>query len=119
MSARHDEHAGLSDESTAARRCRSRSLWYLPARPRNHERRYHASWARKNGLSPLAKLGSWMTQHQARLAAAPRDLLLDAAANVAGRLPLVAAREPTRRHRKHFAWLLGWHARLVEALGAP
>lgn len=31
-------------------------------------------------------------------------------------LPLVAAREPPRRHRKHFAWLLGWQLRLTNAL---
>lgn len=83
-----------------------------------YERRYHASWMIKNGLSPLARLGSWMGQHPTgRLAAAPRALLVAAAADVAARLPTVAAREPTRRHRKHFAWLLGWQLRLSEAIG--
>lgn len=84
---------------------------------RYYERRYHATWMGKNGLSPLARLGSWMGQHPTgSLAAAPLDLLVAAAADVAARLPVVAAREPTRRHRKHFAWLLGWHLRLSAAL---
>jgi hypothetical protein len=81
------------------------------------ERRYHATWTTKNGRSPLSTLGAWMVQHRARVAAAPRGLLIAAAADVAARLPSVAVREPTRRHRKHFAWLLGWHARLAGALG--
>jgi len=84
---------------------------------KNFERRYHATWMRANGLSPLATLGTWMTQHHAQLAAAPRDLLIAAAADVGARLPRVAAREPTRRHRKHFAWLLDWQLRLVEVIG--
>ncbi len=79
------------------------------------ERRYHATWLRKNGLSPLARLGAWMTEHRARVTEAPPDLLAAAASDVAARLPGVAAREPTRRHRKHFAWLLGWHLRLAGA----
>jgi len=83
---------------------------------RTYERRYHATWMTKNGHSPLARLGTWMTQHRAGLTAAPRDLLVAAAADVAARLPVVAAREPTRRHRKHFAWLLDWHLRLSEAV---
>ncbi len=81
------------------------------------ERRYHSTWVRVNGLSPLAKLGTWMTDHHARIAAAPRYLLAAAAADVAQRLPAIAAREPTRRHRRHFAWLLGWHLRLASAIG--
>ena len=81
------------------------------------ERRYHASWVLKNGLSALAKLGTWMVEHRAPLQMAPRDLLEAAVIDVARRLPGVAAREPTRRHRKHFAWLLRWHQCLVEAIG--
>jgi len=83
---------------------------------RHFERRYHATWQDKNGRSPLAILGAWMHQQRARIDAAPRDLLVAAAGDVAGRLPSVAAREPTRRHRKHFAWLLGWHLRLSAAI---
>jgi hypothetical protein len=83
---------------------------------KTYERRYHAGWALKHGFSPLSKLGTWMVQHQAKLAAAPWDLLVAAVADVAMRLPMIAAREPTRRHRKHFAWLLGWHVRLASAL---
>ena len=83
---------------------------------KHHERRYHASWLRANGYSPLCKLGTWMTEHRAKLQAAPRDLLAAAAADVAARLPAIAVREPTRRHRKHFTWLLGWHLRLAEAI---
>jgi hypothetical protein len=83
---------------------------------KTHERRHHARWVLKNGLSPLAKLGTWMRQHRSKLQVAPRDLLAAAAADVARRLPMVAAREPTRRHRRHFAWLLGWHMRLIGAL---
>lgn len=84
---------------------------------KSFERRYHASWMLKNGASPLAKLGTWMVQHRSRLAGAPRDLVIAAAVNVEERLPLVAAREPTRRHRKHFAWLLTWQLRLNEVIG--
>lgn len=84
---------------------------------KNFERRYHATWILANGLSPLCKLGMWMVEHRhAKLQAAPQDLLAAAAADVARRLPLVAAREPTRRHRKHFAWLFDWHLRLAGAL---
>jgi len=87
--------------------------------PKIFERRYHATWTTKNGRSPLSTLGTWMVQHRARLAAAPRGLLIAAAADVAARLPSVAAREPTHRHRKHFAWLFSWHVRLAEALEIP
>lgn len=80
------------------------------------ERRYHASWAFKSGFAALSKLGTWMFEQGATLQTAPRDLLVAAAIDVAKRLPGVAAREPTRRHRRHFAWLLGWHDRLEEAL---
>lgn len=82
------------------------------------ERRYHATWVRTNGQSPLAKLGAWMCEHRSPLELAPRDLLVAAATDVAERLPALAAREPTRRHRKHFAWLLGWHERLIGVVGA-
>jgi hypothetical protein len=80
------------------------------------ERRYHATWVRANGLSPLAKLGRWMCEHPGQLVTAPRDLLVAAAVDVGARLPRVAAREPTRRHQKHFLWLLRWQLRLVGAL---
>ena len=83
---------------------------------KTHERRYHASWMSRNGLSPLATLGTWMRQHKAKMQAAPRDLLAAAAADVARRLPMIAAREPTRRHHRHFAWLLGGHQHLTRAL---
>ncbi len=83
------------------------------------ERRYHAHWALKNGFSPLSKLGTWMVEHRARLQDAPRELLVAAATNVAGRLPVIAARDPSRRHRKHFMWLLCWHSRLVEVIAGP
>ena len=83
---------------------------------KSYERRYHATWVVRDGLSPLAKLGVWMSTHPDQLASAPRDLLLSAADDVATRIPMVAAREPTRRHRKHFAWLLGWQLRLVGVL---
>jgi hypothetical protein len=83
---------------------------------KTYERRYHASWAINGDFSPLAKLGRWMVDHHARLQAAPPDLLAAAAADVAARLPQIAAREPTRRHRKHFAWLLRWHLLLRTAL---
>jgi hypothetical protein len=81
------------------------------------ERRYHASGVWKNGFSALSKLGAWMFEHRSTLQSAPRDLLEAAATDVAQRLPGLAAREPTRRHRKHFAWLLGWSQRLVETIG--
>lgn len=84
---------------------------------KSFERRYHASWMAKNGSSPLAKLGRWMVEHRSRRAGAPRDLVIAAEVDVSTRLPLVAAREPTRRHRKHFAWLLTWHLRLNEVIG--
>lgn len=91
----------------------------MPTKPQNHERRYHASWLVRNGTSPLAKLGRWMCAHRALLQEAPRDLLLEAAADVSARLPKIAAREPTRRHRKHFLWLLGWHQHLTAAIQVP
>jgi len=50
-----------------------------------------------------------MREHRLMLQSAPPDLLAEAATDVARRLPEVAAREPTRRHRKHFAGLLRWH----------
>ena len=83
---------------------------------KSFERKYHQSWLLKNGASPLAKLGTWMVQHRSRLAGAPRDLVIAAAADVEARLPVVAAREPTRRHRKHFMWLLGWQQHLSKEL---
>ncbi len=86
-------------------------------KPRYYERRYHASWMAKNGSSPLATLGRWMTEHRAKLTHAPRSLVIAAEADVSARLPLVAAREPTRRHRKHFAWLLTWQLRLNDVIG--
>lgn len=79
---------------------------------RTYERRYHARWASVSGPSSLARLGAWMTQHHADLSAAPRELISDARDDVSERLSRVATREPTRRHRKHFAWLLGWYALL-------
>jgi hypothetical protein len=81
------------------------------------ERRYHASWVLREGLSPLAKLGMWMVEQEATLQMAPHDLLEAAVIDVTQRLPGVAAREPTRRHRKHFAWLLRWLQCLVAAIG--
>lgn len=83
---------------------------------RAYERKYHCAWLRVQGFSPLYQIGKWLHDHPGQLAEAPRDLLTSALANVSDRLPKVAAREPTRRHRKHFAWLLGWHMRLVEAI---
>jgi hypothetical protein len=80
------------------------------------ERKYHATWVCANGLSSLAKLGTWMCTHPGQLVTAPRDLLIAAAADVHARLPGVAAREPTRRHQKHFMWLLRWHLLLIGAL---
>lgn len=81
------------------------------------ERRYQAYWFAKNGRSPLSSLGAWMVQHHARLQGAPRDLLVAAANDVVSRMPLVAVREPTRRHRKHFMWLLRWYLILSRELG--
>jgi hypothetical protein len=86
---------------------------------KDYERRYHASWFIADGLSPLAKLAEWMCSHPGQRASAPRDLLVTAAADVGARLPVVAAREPTRRHRKHFAWLLGWQLRLAGVIETP
>jgi hypothetical protein len=83
---------------------------------KSFERRYHATWLCTNGLGPLARLAQWMCTHPGQLAIAPQDLLIAAANDVGARLPAVAAREPTRRHRKHFAWLLGWQLRLADAL---
>ena len=81
-----------------------------------YERRYHATWTVKEGRSPLSLLGEWLCRNPGQLALAPLDLLSAAASDVAGRLPAIAAREPTRRHRRHFAWLLGWHQRITNAL---
>lgn len=81
-----------------------------------YERRYHAAWSAAHDRSPLALLAEWLCAHPRELHAAPRQLLLCAEIDVASRLPRVAAREPTRRHRKHFAWLLGWHLRIAAAL---
>jgi len=36
-----------------------------------------------------------------------------------GEVDHFAAREPTHRHRKHFAWLFGWPVRLARALEMP
>jgi len=85
------------------------------------ERRYHATWVSENGPSPLARLAQWICDQKGGrrdetavvdLTEAPEDLLRAAAADVARRLPRVATREPTRRHRRHFSWLLGWRLRL-------
>jgi hypothetical protein len=84
---------------------------------KSFERRYHATWLYTSGLSPLAQLASWLCQRPGQLAHAPRAMVIAAAADVARRLPLVAAREPTRRHRRHFAWLFGWHLLLSRELG--
>ena len=83
---------------------------------KTYERRYHATWTRLRGPSPLYVLGRWTHERKLALVAAPVDLLLAAVADVTDRLPRVAAREPTRRHRKHFAWLLGWKLRIDTAL---
>jgi hypothetical protein len=90
---------------------------------RFYERRYHATWLTKNGRSDLAMFARWMCDQKEGqrgvsidLTKAPRDLLQRALADVAARLPQIATREPTRRHRKHFAWLLGWRLRLLGAL---
>ncbi|HSX23382.1 MAG TPA: hypothetical protein VLE97_11465 [Gaiellaceae bacterium] len=85
---------------------------------KTYERRYHATWTRLLGPSPLFTLGRWAYENERALTAAPLDLLHAAATDVADRLPRVAAREPTRRHRKHFAWLLGWQLRIAVALEA-
>jgi hypothetical protein len=84
---------------------------------KSFERRHHASWFLANGLSPLARLGDWMCRHPGQLVNAPQDLVIAASIDVGARLPIVAAREPTRRHRKHFAWLLTWQLRLNEVIG--
>jgi hypothetical protein len=86
-----------------------------PKTPKIYERRYHATWMLQK-RSALSTLGSWMCEHRVDLAHAPLDLLAAAAADVADRLPRVAAREPTRRHRKHFMWLLSWQQQLGSAL---
>lgn len=84
---------------------------------RYFERRYHATFYSRRGFrSPLSKLGSWVRDHPGALMCAPHDLLTAAQDDVIARLPSIAAREPTRRHRKHFTWLLGWHARITAAL---
>lgn len=83
---------------------------------KTYERRYHAQWMRIHGPSALATLGRWMYERRARLQEAPRELLIAAAVDVAERLPGVAARECTHRHRRHFAWLLAWHLRLLGVL---
>lgn len=80
------------------------------------ERRYHAAWVRVNGLSPLALLAAWLREHPGQLEAAPLDLLVAAESNIARRLPGIAVREPSRRHRKHFAWLLGWKGQIALVL---
>jgi hypothetical protein len=91
------------------------------AQRRHHERRYHAHWRRLHGHSALARLADWRCcqRHAGRpgeISSAPRSLLDEALRDVAARLPLVAAREPTRRHRRHFSWLVGWYCRIAEAL---
>src|SRR5207244_2648966 len=107
--------------SSVRKRSRTASRW-----TRVYERRYHASWTALHGLSPLNRLGRWLYEQNThlprgakvseRLGAAPPDLLTAALEDVTARLPGIAAREPTRRHRKHFTWLLGWQLRLLEAL---
>ena len=82
-----------------------------------YERRYHAMWAVTEGRSPLAILRDWLCYRGSPgIAAAPQELLAAALRDVTDRLPVIAAREPTRRHRKHFLWLLTWHTRLSHAL---
>ena len=88
------------------------------ATTKSYERRYHATWTRLRGQSPLLVLGRWIYEHRVQVAAAPLDLLRAALDDVAGRLPTVAAREETRRHKKHFAWLLRWHSRITAAIEA-
>ena len=83
---------------------------------KTYERRHHATWTIKHGRSPLALLSAWLCDHPGQLAIAPLDLLADAAADVVDRLPAIEAREPTRRHRRHFAWLLGWYQRITSVL---
>jgi len=83
----------------------------------HYERRYHATWTVKEGRSPLSLLRDWLCYRDSPgLDAAPRELLADALADVTERLPLIAAREPTRRHRKHFSWLLTWQVRIASVL---
>lgn len=85
---------------------------------RTCERRHHARWTMLHGQSPLNRLGDWLYLHRGQqLSSAPQDLLAEALRDVTERLPMVAAREPTKRHRNHFSWLLGWHARLTAAIG--
>jgi hypothetical protein len=81
-----------------------------------YERRYHATWVTKHGCSPLADLATWLCDHPGALDSAPLDLLCGALSDVTARLPSVAAREPTRRHLKHFSWLLGWQSRIAAVL---
>ena len=85
---------------------------------KTYERRYHATWWALRGPSGLSALGLWLRDHRGQLASAPRGLLEEALVDVTARLPGVAAREPTRRHRKHFAWLLDWHGRIVDTIEA-
>lgn len=86
---------------------------------RKFERRYHCTWMAARGPSARAQLGAWMVQHRSQLAAAPRLLLVEAAIDVVTRLPRIAAREPTRWHRKHFAWLLRWQKLLLDEIERP
>ena len=88
-------------------------------RTRKFERRHHCTWMTTQGRSPLAQLGAWMVQHRSQLAAAPRLLLVEAAIDVVTRMPKIAAREPTRRHRKYFEWLLRWHELLLDEIERP
>lgn len=83
---------------------------------KNYERRYHATWRSLHGRSSLERLASWANDHGWDLSGAPCGLLNETRADVARRLALVATREPTRRHRKHFSWLLGWYGRITKAL---
>lgn len=86
---------------------------------RQYERRYHATWTVKEGRSPLSLLRDWLCDRNSPgLDAAPRDLLVAALHNVTDRLPRIAAREPTRRHRKHFLWLITWQERIARVLSA-
>jgi len=91
----------------------------MDKRMRKFERRYHCTWMAARGPSPLAQLGTWMVQHRSQLAAAPRLLLVEAAIDVMARLPRIAAREPTGRHRKHFTWLLRWQRLILDELERP
>lgn len=67
-------------------------------------------------MSPLASLAGWLCEHPGSLRSAPWDLVAQARIDVVDRLSRVAVREPTRRHRKHFDWLLSWYARLTDVL---